>query len=209
LAEAAAAPDETRLAVPSFSTHGPITALLMKQQPAPSHAQQQLGALQAQRSVLTDQLESQTIRRDYLNQQLSRADGQAAAGLRAQLDAVDASVKATTDALARVDEAVNRTITNGLPAAYTSQTSAIDARIHELERVAVKVGTVGLVGIAAIAVLLIQSFRRRRPKVSFEDSSRLEQLQRAVDTIAIEVERISEAQRFMARSVGEDKKIPR
>lgn len=183
----------------------------MKQGSTPSPAQQQLGALQAQRSVLTDQLESQTIRRDYLNQQLSRADGQAAAGLRAQLDAVDASVKATTDALARVDEAVNRTVTNGLPASYTSQASAIDARIQEIERVAVKVGTVGLVGIAAIAVFLVQAFRRRRPapQVSFEDSNRLEQLQRAVDTIAIEVERISEAQRFMAKNVGEDRKIPR
>jgi hypothetical protein len=171
--------------------------------------QQRLEGLRAQRSALTDQLESQTIRRDYLNQQLAHASGQTAASIHAQIDAVDASVKATTDALARVDEAVNTAVTNGLPASYSSATSALDRRLDQFERMAVKVGTVGSVGIVAIIVLLIQSFRRRRPAraLAGEDTARMEQLQRAVDVIAVEVERISESQRFMAKNSARDERI--
>jgi hypothetical protein len=171
--------------------------------------QQQLEALKSQRSALTDQLLSQTIRRDYLNQQLARASGPAAASLNAQINSVDASVKATSNALARIDEAVNKAVTSGLPASYTTGTSALDARLEQFERIATTVGTVGLVGIVAIIAVLIQSFRRRRPApaVSVEDSMRLDHLQRAVDVIAVEVERISEAQRFMARQAVGDKRI--
>jgi hypothetical protein len=181
----------------------------MIQAPSAVAQQPQLEALRSQRSALTDQLLSETMRRDYLNQQLVHASGPAAAELHAQINIVDASVKATTNALARVDDAVNRAVTAGLPASYTTETSALDARLAQFERVAVKVGTVGAVGLVAIIVMLIQSFRRRRPTrgISAEDSMRLDQLQRAVDVIAVEVERISESQRFMARHTAGEKRV--
>ena len=47
----------------------------------------------------------------------------------------------------------------------------------------------------------------RRP--SSLDSGRLEQLQQSVDSIAIEVERIAEAQRFMAKLTAERSEAPR
>ena len=149
------------------------------------------------------------MRRDFLNQQLARASGAAAADLNVQINSVDASVKATTNALARVDDAVNKAVTSGLPVSYTSGTSAVDARLEQFERVAATVGTVGLVGLVAIIAVLIRSFRRRRPTggISADDSMRLEDLQRAVDVIAVEVERISEAQRFMARQTAGEKRI--
>jgi len=181
----------------------------MTQQSTLQPTQQQLEGLQARRSALTDQLESQTVRRDYLNQQLAHASGPVAATLHAEIDALDASVKQTTDALARIDAAVSTAATTGLPSSYTSEASAINARIEQFERAVVKVGTLGAVGLVAVFVLLIQSFRRRRPAPGFsrDDANRLDHLQHAVDSIAIEVERISEAQRFMARTAAEDRKI--
>jgi hypothetical protein len=168
--------------------------------------QQQLEGLKSQRSALTDQLLSQTIRRDLVNQQLRNATGQTAADLQAQIRTIDASVKATTTQLDRIDQAVRQAATSGL----TSTTSPVDARLDQLERVAVRVGTIGVVGIVAVFALLLQSARRwwRRPaaQLSSEDSMRLDHLQRAVDVIAVEVERISETQRFMAKR-DEDKRI--
>jgi hypothetical protein len=171
-------------------------------------AQQQLDALKAQRSALTDQLLSQTIRRDLLKQQLARSSGQAATSLQDQLNALDASVKATTGALARIDNAVNDAATNALPGGPTG-TAVIDARLEQFEQALVKVGTVGGLGLAAIVAVVILSLRRRRPSrsISPEDSMRLDHLQRAVDVIAVEVERISEAQRYMAKNAAEDKRI--
>jgi hypothetical protein len=70
----------------------------------------------------------------------------------------------------------------------------------------VAVIVVFLVGsLSAIGVLTtraIQRTVRREPKGSASDD-RLEQLQQSVDAIAIEVERIAEAQRFTAKLLAE------
>lgn len=171
--------------------------------------QQQLDGLRSQRSALTDQLTSQTIRRDLLTQQLARASGAQATSLQGQINTLDASVKATTDALARIDNAITTGASNALPPSPVTGTAAIDARLDQFEQALVKVGTVGGLGVVAIVAVLILSFRRRRPprSISAEDSMRLDQLQRAVDVIAVEVERISESQRFMAKNSADDKRI--
>jgi hypothetical protein len=45
--------------------------------------------------------------------------------------------------------------------------------------------------------------RRERPVREVHDDERMQRLETAVDTIAIEVERVSEAQRFMVRLLSE------
>ena len=65
---------------------------------------------------------------------------------------------------------------------------------------------VGLVGsLSAIAIVTVRLMNpRRQPKqVAREDDDRLERLQQSVDAIAIEVERIAEAQRFSAKLLHE------
>jgi seryl-tRNA synthetase len=173
---------------------------------AAGQAYDQLGLLKAQRSALTDQLESQTIRRDYLNQQLAHASGGTAASIQAQIAEVDASVKATNAALSRVDAAVNKVITSGLPTSASEV--ARDAR-SDIDRISTRVGAFSSTAVVAMLVVLVISMRRRRSapaQLSQQDAMRLDHLQRAVDTIAIEVERISESQRFIARNVAEEKK---
>jgi hypothetical protein len=70
---------------------------------------------------------------------------------------------------------------------------------------------VALVILAPLSIALaIRILRRGGPKVTHADwiehSARLERIERAVDTIAIEVERVSESQRFIAKTVAEEPK---
>jgi hypothetical protein len=68
--------------------------------------------------------------------------------------------------------------------------------------------TVGLVGsLSAITVALVRGLMPKRPtslpEQSDSQSAQLAQLQQSVDAIALEVERIAEAQRFSAKLLAE------
>jgi hypothetical protein len=57
---------------------------------------------------------------------------------------------------------------------------------------------------ALLLVVLWRSFRRHvSTRLSGEDANRIEQLQRSVDVMAVEVERISESQRFTAKMLNQ------
>ena len=72
---------------------------------------------------------------------------------------------------------------------------------------AVSVVIVGLVGsLCLIAVVTTKVLMRQKgpsKTVQHAEDTRLEQLQQSVDAIAIEVERIAEAQRFSAKLLSE------
>jgi hypothetical protein len=67
--------------------------------------------------------------------------------------------------------------------------------------------------VMALGIPIIRSFTKRwerasiaPPPTSPELTSRLERIEQAVDSIAIEVERISESQRFVAKLMAEQQK---
>ena len=66
-----------------------------------------------------------------------------------------------------------------------------------------------IVGIGLAARILWRKGGLDRPATQAVDDRRLERLETAVDTIAIEVERISEAQRFTASLLAERLPPPR
>jgi uncharacterized membrane-anchored protein YhcB (DUF1043 family) len=70
---------------------------------------------------------------------------------------------------------------------------------------------VGLVGsLSAIGVVTVRLMNSKAPskQVTHGDDDRLEHLQQSVDAIAIEVERIAEAQRFSAKLLSERVDMP-
>lgn len=69
----------------------------------------------------------------------------------------------------------------------------------------VAVIVVGLAGsLAAITVVMVRALRpKKRAFAPDQVEERLNQLQQSVDSIAIEVERIAEAQRFSAKLLAE------
>jgi hypothetical protein len=65
-----------------------------------------------------------------------------------------------------------------------------------------------LAGIYVGTKWALAATKRRERELSPTDVSRFEQLQNAVDSIAIEVERIAEAQRFTAKLAAERNEKP-
>jgi hypothetical protein len=62
------------------------------------------------------------------------------------------------------------------------------------------VGSLALIGVAA--AYAVRPLKKRAPQIPQNDD-RLEHLQQSVDAIAVEVERIAEAQRFSAKLLAE------
>lgn len=70
----------------------------------------------------------------------------------------------------------------------------------------------GLAGIWIVTRWALAATKRKELAPSFRDDARLELLQQSVDSIAIEVERIAEAQRFSAKLLAgreAESRIPR
>ncbi|MEP6549853.1 MAG: hypothetical protein ABJB95_01650 [Gemmatimonadales bacterium] len=63
--------------------------------------------------------------------------------------------------------------------------------------------------VLAIGIPLVRAFSRkmdsesRNPRLPIEVTDRLERMERAIDSVAIEVERISEGQRFTTKLLSE------
>lgn len=62
------------------------------------------------------------------------------------------------------------------------------------------VGSLALIGVAAAYAIRPL---KRAPRMPQQSDDRLEQLQQSVDAIAVEVERIAEAQRFSAKLLAD------
>lgn len=71
------------------------------------------------------------------------------------------------------------------------------------------------VAVIALGIPLIRAFTRRfvdrppvMPPISADVHDRLERIEQAVDTVAIEVERISESQRYLTKLMAESRQLP-
>ncbi|MGI8400264.1 MAG: hypothetical protein ACR2NS_01495 [Gemmatimonadaceae bacterium] len=77
--------------------------------------------------------------------------------------------------------------------------------------VAVPLGAFATAIICAIGIPLARAYSRRmdadsrNPRIPSEVTSRLERIEQAVDAVALEVERISEGQRFTTKLLSEGK----
>ena len=65
------------------------------------------------------------------------------------------------------------------------------------------VSTVGALALIGVAAAYAIRPLKRAPRMPPQSDERLEQLQQSVDAIAVEVERIAEAQRFSAKLLAE------
>ena len=185
------------------------------QQPVPIAGTPQNGAeLRAMRSrleELREQLQDAAARRRTISDQLRSADIAARPGIEARMGELDSRIL-------RLERDITQTglaITNApISAVIESRTAPPFPRDFN-PRIASK-DLIPIVAILSIFVLMPFSvamsrliWRRsaaapRAPSTLDQQAlQRLEQLQQSVDTIAIEVERISEGQRFVTRVLNE------
>ncbi|MDQ6873092.1 MAG: hypothetical protein M3037_13995 [Gemmatimonadota bacterium] len=171
----------------------------------------EINAVKAQRDELSNQLQSVDGRRSKLLSQLrSTGDPTAVKGLEDRLALLDRRQLQLESDLATTGQQLS-----SVPAGLVASTSgpAVFGGLGSGQVVAISI--VGMIFVAGpLAVGFAKSLFRRAnqpglpPQVLTETAQRLERLEGAVDSIAIEIERISEGQRFVTKLLSEGQHAP-
>jgi hypothetical protein len=173
---------------------------------------QELAALKARRSLLSDQLNSANSRRKELAQQARNATGADKAGLEQRIAVLD-------DRLARLETDIDET---GKQLASAPAALAAAARqpggvgwgpgaANKMEDVIPVVAIVSLFVLFPIVLSIARNIWRRgslppAARPDRESVQRLERMEQAMEAIAIEIERVSEGQRFVTRLLSEQQR---
>jgi hypothetical protein len=170
---------------------------------------QEVGVLQARRSELSRQLNSADGRRRELQKQLVTANGQQdRAGLEQRIGVLDARISGLENDLGDVGRQLS-----SVPAALaTNRPSPINGQSTRSRFVdnMVPISIVfTLFVLAPLAVSISRGIWRRgslpRQSSSPADAQRLARMEQAMEAIAIEIERVSEGQRFVTRLLSEQR----
>ena len=164
-----------------------------------------LEALRERRSELSNQLQSAAARRAEIAEEITHSEGAARAGLEQRMSVLDQRILQLESDIAET----GRQLTSapaGLIAATQNPFTEIGIDPHMVEKVSVLFTLFVLAPLAVGAAYLM--FRRaHRPTAPAGDRGdgveRLQRLESAVDAIAVEIERISEGQRFVTRLLTE------
>lgn len=168
-----------------------------------------VAALKTRRSELSTQLNSAVRRRDELLKKMERADEEVAAGMRPQLTVLN-------DRIVEIEKAIalNGQMMAVAPLSLVPETEVAPeprfgpftaGQLTGMSFLAI-IGILIPLAIAASRAMLI---RARAPKVTpqmLESAARLERMEQAIDAMAVEVERISEGQRFVTQLMAAKEK---
>ena len=165
--------------------------------------------MRSMRDELSDQLQSAAGRRQRLAGEIQRADPSARPGLQARIELLDQRILqieqdiATTGAL--VARAQGQITSTGTP----NFLGSFPGRNMDMTAISI-VFTIFV--LFPISFAIARSFWKRGsakaadPAIERENSERLARLEQAVDTIAVEMERVSEGQRFVTKLLSEAQK---
>lgn len=163
-------------------------------------------ALMARRDQLSDQLENVTDRRNNLIEQIKTVPAQVASGLQGQLNVLDGRILQLERDLGTTGQEI--------AAASPQLISMAEDRSNEDTNGSFDDGVgAGVAGtFAVMSVLFFFAYRRfrksrrnRAPLMISADSERLQRLEQGMDAVAVEIERISEGQRFVTKLLSDQR----
>jgi hypothetical protein len=171
----------------------------------PPATAQEVRALKAQRSELSDQLNSATGRRREIARQLQSATGADKAGLEQRLGVLDARISRLETSIDEVGQQLA-----SAPVALVASTEPAGSFRPTTSMNAVPILIVFTIFVLCpVAVAWARAIWKRssqpRPVADRDTVGRLERMEQAMDAIAIEIERVSEGQRFVTRLLAEGK----
>jgi hypothetical protein len=171
----------------------------------PPATAQEVRALKAQRSELSDQLNSATGRRREIARQLQSATGADRAGLEQRLGVLDARISRLETSIDEVGQQL-ASAPVALVASTESGRPPLSVNRVNFEPILI-VFTIFV--LCPVALAWARSIWKRgsqpRPLPDRDTVMRLERMEQAMDAIAIEIERVSEGQRFVTRLLAEGK----
>lgn len=171
-------------------------------------------ALRAQRTELSNQLQSAQRRRDDIVDALREASPSERPGLEARLKVLDDRILDVEQEIARTGEQIAQAPGNLLEGG-TTQAPPSGIPLRSVDTTAISV-IFTLFVLFPIALTVARLLWKRgnappAPRLDMETQERMRRLESAVDAVAIEVERISEGQRFVTKLLSERQKeqLPR
>jgi hypothetical protein len=166
-------------------------------------------ALVARRRELSDQLTSVSDRRHELSMELIGADAGAREGLQARIAVLDKRILQLENDLAVTGSQLAAAPSNLIDITEFARNEPQGDQFPE----GVAVGGFSAFAIASIVYALTRRRRWGRSSRSApalqdtESAQRLERLERGMDAIAVEIERISEGQRFVTKLLAEPQPV--
>lgn len=169
-----------------------------------------VSALRAQRTELSNQLVSVQGRRDDIVEQLRTASVAERPGLEARLKVIDERIVQIEQEIARTGELMAQTPGHLLAGNATQIPNIGGLQFRSVDVTGISI-VFTLFVLAPIALTVARLLWKRanvppRPRIDAETQERLRRLESAVDAVAIEVERVSEGQRFVTRLLSEREK---
>jgi hypothetical protein len=170
-------------------------------------------ALLAQRRMLNQQLEETTDHRNDVSKQLNAALESAKPAFQAQLNVLNDRIVQIESSLNVVSQEIAGAAPGLASMAEESTPPAADDPFGSFADGVAVGGVSGVVGITMLFLITRWIWRKvagrnetpRRPALPADDSERLKRLENGIDAMAVEVERISEGQRFVTKLLAESK----
>ena len=165
---------------------------------------QELSALRARRSELSNQLESAAGRRNRLAERLKTADPAERPGLMERIGVLDQRMVQLES-----DIGITGRQLTGAPASLLASTAddkvfgVLNGGMIAGMSIVFTIFVLAPLAFAAARLMWKRATRPVPPPQSPETAQRLERIEQAVDAIAIEVERVSEGQRFVTKLLSE------
>jgi len=162
--------------------------------------------LQARQEVLSNQLEQLTNRRDNLVEDIGQRTGADREGVEARVRALDGQIQQAEADL----NAVTKEVASAAPASLADHVVEHYRGYGDEDLVGAGFAGAGIM-FALFIPLIYRMFRRRRwvpagtttLQTQAIGGERIERMEMAIDSIAVEMERVSENQRFMTRLMTE------
>lgn len=176
----------------------------------PPKTVQELQGLRARRSELSSQLSSAANRRERLVRELNRTQaGPARTGLEQRIGVLDQRiVQLESDITATGQQlATPQAGQLGVTEQQTSFGGLSRGDVRSISSLFI-IFVLAPLAIAAARNMWKRGNRPAPPPPDVENARKMEQLQQSVDTIAVEMERVSEGQRFVTRLLSEQQRIP-
>ena len=176
--------------------------------PGAALSRQDIAMLRARRSELSNQIESAASRRRNLTEQLRRADGVNKAGLESRIAVLDERIVRIESELDQTGQLLSSPAAARVAGTQNPFDFAPGIRFSNIDPEPILL-TFTLLVLAPIALSISRLIWKRgsrmktAPALPTDSSQRLERIEQAMDAIAIEVERVSEGQRFVTRLLSE------
>lgn len=166
---------------------------------------QDIIALRARRSELSNQLTSAAGRRRSLANELNNtADPSAKAGLEARIAVLDKRMIQLESDIAQTGQLLSSDAASRVTSSEPANTFlGMNADVAAPLTGVFIIFVLGPLAIGAARMMWKRSSRPIVPPASAESAERMRRMEQSVDAIAVEVERISEGQRFVTKLLSE------